>query len=247
MHAVETIRSELFSMRDEEYRIFQAKLMPDVPVKSVIGVRMPALRAYAKRLHGSALEQEFLKDLPHRYYEENNLHMALLEYVSDPTLAIKQLEAFLPFLDNWATCDSFCPKVLLQHPTLLLSHIRLWLRSPHAFTVRYGLVRLLAYLEDPLFCKEILSLAASVKREEYYVRMAQAWFFSIALIKREGETLPYLHENKLSPWVHNKAIQKARESLRCSREYKAYLASLRRSTPKESRNLTDENDNTLLS
>ncbi len=246
MHATEAIRSELFSMRNEEYRLFQAKLMPDVPVETVIGVRMPALRAYAKRLRGSALAQEFLQDLPHLYYEENNLHMALLEHITDPSLAIEQLEAFLPFLDNWATCDSFCPKVLLRHPTLLLSHIRMWLRSPHAFTVRYGLVRLLAFLEEPLFCKELLSLAASVKREEYYVRMAQAWFFSIALIKRREETLPYLHEEKLSPWVHNKAIQKARESLRCSHEYKAYLASLRRPIPKESRNLTDENDNTLL-
>lgn len=231
MYTLEQIRAELFSMRDEEYRLFQAKLMPEIPVDTIIGVRMPALRAYAKKLHGSVSEQEFLQDLPHLYYEENNLHMALLEYISDSALALEELEKFLPFLDNWATCDSFCPKVLLRHSSLFLSHIRSWLMSSHAFTVRYGLVRLLSFLDEPLFCEEILQLAASVEREEYYIRMAQAWFFSIALIKREKETLPYLHERKLTPWVHNKAIQKARESLRCSSEYKQVLSKLRIPNP----------------
>ena len=234
MNAIEAIRAELFSLRDEEYRCFQSKLMPEIAPETVIGVRMPALRAYAKRLFSSGRTDEFLTSLPHAYYEENNLHMALLEQIRDPEEALDRLETFLPYLDNWATCDSFCPKILQKDPVRLLSRIRIWLTSPHPFTVRYGLVRLIPFLDPPRFTPEILELAASVKRDEYYVRMAQAWFFSIALIKQPDAAIPYLHAHKLSPWVHNKAIQKTRESLRSTPEYRCALSELRIPIPKES-------------
>lgn len=245
MNAIDEIRADLLSLRDEEYRQFQSKLMPEVPPNSVIGVRMPALRAFSKRLFGTEQAEEFLKAVPHYYYEENNLHMALIEQISDPDLALAALESFLPYLDNWATCDSFFPKALLKTPELLLLRIRLWLKSSHPFTVRYGLVRLLSFLDEPHFKENILELAASVEREEYYIRMAQAWFFSIALIKCPDCALPYLWKHRLSPWVHNKAIQKAKQSLRCTPEYRHQLTQLRISV--ERKESSHENDNSLLS
>ncbi|MBQ9132164.1 MAG: DNA alkylation repair protein [Clostridia bacterium] len=223
------IQQALFAMQDVSYRKFQLGLMPTVPREKVIGVRTPALREYAKRLAKDRdATQRFLAVLPHAYYEENNLHAALIGHVRDFDTALLEVERFLPYLDNWATCDSFAPKALLQKPEILLDRIREWLHSPHTYTARFGLVRLTGwYLDDPLFSSEILELAASVTHEDYYVRMAVAWFFSIALIKQYDDALPYLTECRLSPWIHNKAIQKARESYCVKPEIKAYLATLK--------------------
>ena len=223
------IQKDLFSMRDENYREFQLGLMPTVPRETVIGVRTPALRAYAARLFRAPdATAEFLSALPHRYYEENNLHAALIGHMRDFDATLQRVEEFLPYLDNWATCDSFAPKALLQQPEALLSHIQQWLRSSHAYTVRFGLVRLTGwYLDGPLFSSKILELAAAVTHEDYYARMAVAWLFSIALVKQYESALPYLLEHRLSPWIHNKAIQKARESRCLPADSKAYLASLK--------------------
>ncbi len=228
MDATKEIRIRLFSLREESYRHFQARLLPELAPASILGVRIPHIRALAKELAGSAQAKEFCSDLPHTYYEENCLHAALLEHIGDADRALLELEAFLPYLDNWATCDSFCPKVLRKHPELLLSRIRVWLQAAHPYTVRFALVRLTAwYLGEPLFSPDILELAASVDREEYYIRMAQAWFFSMALIKQKEHTLPYFEEPRLPLWVHNKALTKARESLSCTKEDSELFARLK--------------------
>lgn len=223
------IQQTLFSMQDVGYREFQIGLMPTVPREQVIGVRTPALRAYAKRLFKAPEATAcFLSSLPHVYYEENNLHAALIGHIRDFDGALEEVERFLPHLDNWATCDSFAPRALLQKPDVLLAHIRQWLRSSHAYTVRFALVRLMAwYLDKPLFSQEILELAAHVTHEDYYVRMAVAWFFSIALVKQYDSALFYVKEARLSPWIHNKAIQKARESHCVNPEIKDHLATLK--------------------
>ena len=222
------IQRRLFALQDEGYRTFQARLMPEIDPTLIIGVRTPLVRAMARELSGSAEAEAFLSSLPHAYYEENNLHAALLERIKDCDEALAAVENFLPYIDNWATCDGFCPKALRRSPEKLLGRIRLWLRDEHPFTVRYGLVRLTSwYLQQPLFTPEILELAASVDREEYYVRMAQAWMFSMALIKQTDATLPYLKGHRLSPWVHNKALQKARESHQASKDLLELLDPLK--------------------
>ena len=223
------LKKRLFSLGDQGYRSFQAKLMPTVPIERIIGVRTPALRRLAKEAYGSAEAEEFLRSLPHAYYDENNLHGALLEFISDFDAALDAVERFLTYLDNWATCDMFCPKVLRQEPERLLEAIKRWLSDGHVYTVRYGLVRLTFwYLEEPTFSPEILELAATVKNDDYYVQMAVAWFFSMALAKQWEATLPYITEGRLGVWIHNKAIQKAIESYQLTTPQKEFLRSLKR-------------------
>ena len=229
-HLIENkIRDALFAMRDEGYAKFQSKLMPTVSPARIIGVRTPRLRAYAKKIAGSDESNAFLSFLPHTYYEENNLHAALLEHIREFDVALDAVEKFLPYIDNWATCDGFCPKVLLTDEKRLLERIGEWLASDRVYTVRYALVRLTAwYLDAPRFSADILNNAAAVAHDDYYVRMAQAWLFSVALVKQYDATLPYLTAHRLDAWVHNKAIQKAVESYRVPPEIKSYLKTLKR-------------------
>lgn len=223
------IQADLFALGDQSYAAFQGKLMPTVPTERLIGVRTPALRAYARRLAGSEAAKAFLLSLPHDYYDENNLHGALLDRIKDFDQALAGVEIFLPYIDNWATCDMFCPKVLRKEPERLWERILVWLASDKVYTIRYGLVRLTSwYLDAPLFSPEVLDDAALVKHDDYYVRMAQAWLFSIALVKQYDAALPYLIQEKLTPWVHNKAIQKAVESYRVPAETKKHLKTLKR-------------------
>ncbi len=222
------IQADLRAMSDENYAVFQSKLMPTVPRETVLGVRMPALRAYAKRISGSDAATDFLATLPHDYYDENNLHAVLLDGIKDFSDALAAVEAFLPHVNNWATCDMMAPKALLKDPRRLWERILVWLSSEQTYTVRFALVRLTAwYLDAPRFSDEVLRIAARLRHDDYYVRMAQAWFFSIALIKQYDATLPYLTDRLLPPWVHNKAIQKAVESFRVLPETKTYLKTLR--------------------
>jgi len=224
-----SIREHLPELSDESYKRFQAKLMPTVSLDRIIGVRTPQIRRYAKEIFESAEAKAFLSDLPHAYYDENNLHGALLERIPDFDAAINAVEAFLPHVDNWATCDMFCPKILRTEPQRLLVFIQKWLLSDHVYTVRYGLVRLTFwYLDAPVFSPEILALAAAVEKEEYYVQMAVAWFFSMALVKQWDATLPYLTDQRLDLWIHNKAIQKAIESEQITPSQKEFLRSLKR-------------------
>lgn len=226
----ERVCRELFALRDEGYRQFHIRLVPTVDPETVIGVRVPAIRALAKQIAGTPDAEEFLSELPHRRNEENDLHAALLEHIRDYDTALAEVERFLPFLDNWATCDSFCPKVLLskKNRARTLPLLRQWLASDRVYTARFALVRLMNWLDNPFFEPGILEDAARVSGDDYYIRMAQAWFFCEALIRQYDAALPYLTGNRLGVWVHNKTIRKAVESYRFPEETKSYLKSLAR-------------------
>lgn len=223
----ECIRARLFALQDEGYRAFHSRLMPTVPPETVIGVRVPALRRLAKRLAGTPQAEAFLQELPHIYYEENNLHAFLLESILDYDAALAATEKFLPYIDNWATCDSFCPKVFAKHKEDLLPVLRRWMASDHPYTVRYGMEMLMRYYLDEDFRPEHLAWAAAVHSGEYYINMMRAWYFATALAKQPEAALPWLTARRLDVWTHNKTIQKAVESSRIPAETKAFLRTLR--------------------
>lgn len=222
------ITEGLFALQDEAYRTFQAKLIPEIADEKVIGVRMPALRAYAKEVASLPETQVFLEELPHTYYEENNLHAALLNLkYRELEELLAQLERFLPYVDNWATCDTISPRLFQKNLPLVYEHVRKWLNSEDTYTVRFGLVTLLEYFLDEGFRPEMLELAAEVESEEYYIKMAVAWYFSIALVKQYDTAISYFIRPVLEPWTHNKALQKVVESRRLDKETKEYLKSLK--------------------
>ena len=222
----ECIRARLFALQDEGYRAFHSRLMPTVPPETVIGVRVPALRRLAKQLAGTPQAEAFLQELPHIYYEENNLHAFLLESIRDYDAALAATEKFLPYIDNWATCDSFCPKVFAKHKEDLLPVLRRWMASDHPYTVRYGMEMLMRYYLDEDFRPEHLAWAAAVHSGEYYINMMRAWYFATALAKQPEAALPWLTARRLDVWTHNKTIQKAVESSRIPAETKAFLRTL---------------------
>jgi 3-methyladenine DNA glycosylase AlkD len=218
----------LFSLRDEKYAAFQRPLLPNLAPESIIGVRTPALRLLAKELRGSAEAEAFLAALPHRYFEENQLHAFLVAQERDYRRCIERLDCFLPFVDNWATCDQLSPRVLGRHRAELLPEVRRWMASGHEYTCRFGIGMLMRYfLEPDTFSEEYLQWVAAVDREEYYVRMMQAWFFATALAKQWSAAEPYMHDGRLPDWVRRKAIQKALESFRIPAAHKSHLRSLK--------------------
>ncbi len=224
-----TITDGLFALKDENYRRFHAKLIPDIPIDNIIGVRTPVLRKYAKEVAKLPETNIFLESLPHIYYEENNLHGALLSllYPKDIIAFMEQLERFLPYVDNWATCDMLSPKIFKKHLSYVYERVQKWLQSDAVYTIRFGIVTLLGFYLDNAFEPEMLQLVANVRSEEYYVNMAVAWYFSMALVKQYDATLPYIQNRVLEPWTHNKSIQKAIESRRIPQETKAYLRGLK--------------------
>lgn len=225
----EQIQKELFSFQDKEYQKFNAKLIPSVSSEFILGVRIPELRNFAKKLWKENAEGvwEYLQDLPHHYLEENHLHAFLIEELKDISICIQEIEKFLPYIDNWATCDLFSPKILKKYPEEVYQKIQIWMHSRHIYTQRYAIGLLLSnYLED-LFQEEMLKKVAEIKTEEYYLKMMVAWYFATALAKQYDAALPYLQENKLELWVHNKTIQKAIESRRISEEKKKFLKKLK--------------------
>lgn len=217
------MQGRLFELQDLEYRDFHAKLMPTVDKEKVIGVRTPALRKFAREFGKSEEAGEFMKVLPHDYYEENNLHGFLIEGIKDYEQCICALDAFLPYVDNWATCDMMAPKVFKKHLPELEHKIDEWMASEHAYTVRYGIGMLMRFYLDEGFRVEYLAKAAAVESEEYYVKMMIAWYFATALAKQYETALPFIEERRLEKWTHNKAIQKAVESSRITAEQKKYL------------------------
>ena len=221
------IQTALFALRDPAYQAFQSKLIPTIDPQTVIGVRMPALRKLAKELAGTQPAEAFLRQLPHRYYEENNLHGLLLSAMPDYDAVVAALEAFLPHVDNWATCDLLSPKAFRKRPPELREQIRCWVEDAHPYTVRFGLGMLMSFYLDEGFQEEDLALAAGVRREEYYVRMMVAWYFATALAKQWDAAVPYIEQHRLSDWVHKKTIQKAVESYRITSEQKEYLKGYR--------------------
>lgn len=222
------IETKLFEMQDLQYKAFHSKLMPTVNPDKVIGVRVPLLRKFAKEFSKTDEAEIFMKNLPHSYYEENNLHAFLIEQINDYEKTLEELNNFLPYIDNWATCDSLTPKVFAKHTDELIAEINKWLRSEHIYTVRFAVNMLMKFYLDDNFKKEYLQKVAEIKSDEYYVEMVQAWYFSTALAKQWDSAVLYLTGNKLDEWVHNKTIQKAVESYRITPQQKEYLKKLKR-------------------
>ena len=222
-----SIRETLFSLRDEKFAAFQARLIPNVAPERIIGVRTPTLRKLAKTLRGSGEAEEFLKALPHEFFEENNLHAFLLCEMKDFDACVQAVEDFLPYVDNWATCDQMSPGVFRKNKQALLPYIRCWIASERCYTRRFGTGMLMSHFLDEDFREEYLRLVSDERSEEYYVNMMIAWYFATALAKQYEAALPYLENRRLDPWVHNKTIQKAVESFRVSDEHKACLRALK--------------------
>ncbi len=221
------ITALLFDLQDKSYADFQSKLLPTVQRETVIGVRTPDLRKMAKQLSRTPAAKEFLQSLPHRYFDENQLHAFILSEEKNFNTCIANLEKFLPYVDNWATCDQLSPSCFKRHTTELLPLIRKWMRSKHTYTKRFGIGTLMRYFLDEAFRPEYLEWVASIKSDEYYIRMMQAWFFATALAKQRDAALPYIEQHRLEKDTHNKTIQKAVESFRITDEQKALLKTLR--------------------
>lgn len=217
------MKNELFKLQDLKYRDFHSKLMPTVNKDKIIGVRVPDLRKLAKRVHGTKEAATFLENLPHEYYEEDNLHAFLIEFIKDFDTALYETERFLPYVDNWATCDMFYPKVFRKNSEKLMTKVDEWIKSGKTYIVRYA-IGLLLRMD---FKKEHLQLVCNVKSEEYYVNMMIAWYFATALARNYNEAVVYIKEKRLSTWVHNKTIQKACESYRIDKTIKDKLKGLR--------------------
>ena len=227
MEIREEILQRPFALQDLKYRAFQAKLMPTVDKNTIIGVRTPELRKLARELAKREDIGAFLDALPHGYYDENNLHGFILCEEKDFDRVIARLDAFLPHVDNWATCDLLSPKVFKKHKAELLPHIRRWLASSKVYTIRFGIEMLLSHYLDEDFAPEYLNWVAVLRSEEYYINMMIAWYFATALAKQYDVTLPIIERKCMEPWTHNKTIQKAIESYRITDEQKAYLRQLR--------------------
>jgi 3-methyladenine DNA glycosylase AlkD len=218
---------KLFELQDITYKEFHQKLIPNINPETIIGVRTPELRKLAKELSKSPEAAEYLNMLPHKYYEENNLHGFLIEAIKDYGACITAVEAFLPYVDNWATCDLMSPKVFRKHLPELHEKIKVWLTSDLTYTVRFGIGMLMRFYLDDKFQPEMLELVAAVRSEEYYVNMMIAWCFATALAKKYDAALPFVEEHRLEKWTHNKTIQKAIESYRIDDEAKDYLRILK--------------------
>lgn len=224
---LDRVEKELFAMQDLSYKEFHAALMPTISPDVIIGVRTPALRKYAKTFAKSEDADVFMKELPHRYYEENNLHGFILCESKDIDFCLEKLDEFLPYIDNWATCDMLRPKVFKKNPERLLPFIDKWFASGETYTVRYAIGMLLSYFLDEEFKPEYPARVASIVSEEYYVQMMQAWYFATALAKQWDAVIPFIERKCMPKWVHNKTIQKSVESYRLTTEQKEYLRTFR--------------------
>ncbi|MBQ6294992.1 MAG: DNA alkylation repair protein [Firmicutes bacterium] len=227
MNIIEDIRKDLFALQDIPYRDFQVKLFPGCDTARFIGVRTPALRSLAKEYGKREDVDVFLTNLPHAYFDEDQLHAFLLETVRDFDRCMDAVEAFLPYVDNWATCDQLSPKVFRRDKARLLERIKVWLKSDRTYTVRFAVGMLMQHFLDSDFDPAYPEMVARIRSDEYYVNMMTAWYFATALAKQWDAALPYLQERRLEPWTHNKAIQKSVESRRITAEQKEYLRSLK--------------------
>ena len=222
-----TLYDRLMENKDDAYREFQVKLVPDIPPDTVLGVRTPQMRAIAKEVFESSDREAFLSTLPHAYYEENLIHFFILAMIRDFDSCVRSVEAFLPYVDCWPVSDQATPKAFRKNHQKLLPYIQKWIASEHVYTARFGLRRLMNEFLEADFKEEYLALAASKKGEDYYLKMMIAWFFATALAKRYKETVPYFEDRRLDGWVHRKAIQKAVESYRVTDAHKEYLKQLK--------------------
>lgn len=221
------IKENLFKMQDLGYREFHSRLMPDIPKEKIIGVRVPMLRDFSKKLYKSGEYFEFLSRLPHKYYEENNLHAFIIEQIKDFDEAISYANAFLPYVDNWATCDCFRPKVFAKNKDKLLGEIRIWLKSDKTYTVRYAIGMLMIHFLGDNFKKEYMRYVLDIKSDEYYINMMRAWYFATAFDKQKEITISVLENKLLDEWTHNKAIQKICESRITTPNEREYVKTLK--------------------
>lgn len=221
------IQEKLFALQDMKYREFQSKLMPTVDPDTVIGVRTPQLRKLAKEIAKTEEKQLLLQGLPHAYFEENQLHAFVIALEKDFERCLAEVERFLPYIDNWATCDQLSPKVFAKHREELLSRIDVWLESDHVYTIRFGIGMLMQHFLNEDFDVKYAERVAGIRSDEYYVNMMTAWYFATALAKQYDAVLPFIENRKMDVWTHNKAIQKAVESYRITQEQKTYLRSLK--------------------
>lgn len=221
------IQKKLFEMQDLQYKSFHSKLMPTVNPDKIIGIRVPQLRKFAKEFSKTPEAEEFIKILPHRYYEEDNLHAFIIEQIKDYDKAVNELNRFLPFVDNWATCDMMTPKAFFKNNDRLIEQINIWISSQHTYAVRFAVNMLMKFYLDDNFSEEYLQKVADIKSDEYYIKMVQAWYFATALAKQWDPAVKYIEENRLDKWTHNKTIQKAVESYRITQEQKAHLKRYR--------------------
>jgi len=223
----ERICERLFTLQDLKYRDFHSSLMPTVDKDLVIGVRTPELRKLAKELAKDPEITEFLTDLPHKYYEENNLHGMIIEMENDFGKCMEMLEDFLPYIDNWATCDLISPKIFRKNTSKLLEKVRVWIRSEHTYTCRFAIKMLMTWYLDEEFSLEYPEMVAAVDSEEYYVNMMRAWYFATALAKQYEAVVHFIENKRLDDWTHNKTIQKSVESFRITPQQKAYLKTFK--------------------
>ena len=221
------ILAELFRLQDKKYASFQAKLIPTIEPDRIIGVRTPELRALAKELSKDEDTGAFLAALPHQYFEEDQLHAFVISGEKDFDKCVGEVEAFLPLVDNWATCDQLSTKAFKKAPEKLLPYIEAWLKSDKVYTVRFAIGMLMQHFLDGRFDPKYADMVAAVRSEEYYINMMIAWYFATALAKQYDAILPYIERKRLDPWTHNKAIQKSVESYRITAEQKAYLKTLK--------------------
>ena len=222
-----TVKDALFSYQDLKYRDFQSPLVPNIDKETIIGVRTPQMRQVAKEFYNTPEGNKFLSKLPHKYYEENLVHFFMIAMIKDFDECVKEVERFLPYVDCWPVCDQSSPKVFKKNHKKLLSLIKKWIASEHVYTARFGIRMLMNEFLGDDFKEEYLEWVASVKGEDYYIKMMVAWYFATALAKKYEETVPYIEQHKLEDWTHKKAIQKAIESYRVSDEHKAYLKTLK--------------------
>ncbi|MBQ4227011.1 MAG: DNA alkylation repair protein [Clostridia bacterium] len=221
------IVARLFCLRDKDYALLQAKLIPTVAADRIIGVRTPALRALARELYTDCDTSGFLSCTPHQYFDEDQLHAFVISLEKDFDKCIERVEAFLPFIDNWATCDQLSPKAFKKEPEKLLPYIQLWIKSDKTYTVRFAIGMLMQHFLDESFEPKYADAVAQIRSEEYYINMMIAWYFATALAKQYELVLPYLENKRLADRVHNKAIQKSIESYRITAGQKAYLRTLK--------------------
>ena len=221
-----SVYERLAACRDEKYKDFLSRLVPNIPKNTVLGVRTPAMRRIAKEIKGTKEAEEFLSVLPHKYYEENLVHFFLIAMIKDFGECVKAVETFLPYVDCWPVCDQSSPKVFAKEHEKLVPFIEKWISSDHVYTVRFGIRMLMNEFLGDDFRPEYPEWVAAVKGGDYYIKMMVAWYFATALAKRYDESIVFIEQHRLEPWTHKKAIQKAIESFRVTREHKEYLKTL---------------------
>ena len=222
------IINKLYKLQDKKYRDFQIKLIPNINSNTIIGIRTKELKKYAKELVKDNNYMSFIEELPHKYFEENQLHAFIILEIKDYDKCIEYINKFLPYINNWATCDQMSPKIFKKYTNKLLDQVNIWIKSNKTYTIRYSILILMRYYLDDNFKKEYLEKVCNIESEEYYVNMMRAWYYATALAKQYKDTIVYIENNKLDTWTHNKTIQKARESYRIDKDKKEYLKGLKR-------------------